>query len=587
VRRGPSITRRFRLGSGLVLFSYVFLHFLNHSLGNISLEAMEWGGTIHEWIWRSSIGTVLLYGAFAIHFSLAFWAIYIRRHLRMGWIEGTRLALGLLIPALIVQHAVGIRVAYSYFDVHRIYRHILFNIWVQNPGTAGVRQFAVFSIAWLHGCIGLHLWLRVKTHYRRVAPVLLALAVLLPTMALLGAVHGAQQVAEKIKLDPAWLAALRQSGRGGDQAIAGPLSAIVYWFWALYASALVLVLVARGVRALLERRRGVVRVIYPDGRSVRIPKGLSVLDASRRAGIPHASLCGGRARCSTCRVRVLLGLERLPPQTPVEARVLARLGADRAVRLACQLKPVADVSVWPLLPPQTTMADQSLLNLTDSGTERFVAILFVDIRRSTELVENRLPYDVVFILNRFFEAVGSAITSAGGTPNQFIGDGVMAIFGAETDAAEACAQALEAARLIDWHVGEMNHALANELPEPLEVGIGIHGGEVIIGTLGYREHATTTAIGEVVHIASRLQDLTKEYDCQLVVSEVVGTTAGVSLDVFPMREVQVRGLRAPLTVRVIDNGAAIGGDKFRSLPTEADHASQRADAAPSSLVQSP
>ena len=418
------------------------------------------------------------------------------------------------------------------------------------------------------------------------APLLLAVAVFLPTMALLGVFQGARQVAEKVQLDPAWLAALRQTGRGGDPVVAGTLTAVVNWFWIGFASALVLVLVARGVRALLERRRGGVRVIYPDGRSVRIPKGLSVLDASRRAGIPHASLCGGRARCSTCRVRVLLGLERLPPQAPVEARVLARLGADRAVRLACQLKPVADVSVWPLLPPQTTMADQSLLNLSDSGTERFVAILFVDIRRSTELVENRLPFDVVFILNRFFEAVGSAITAAGGTPNQFIGDGVMAIFGAETGAEEACAQALEAARLMDWHVGEMNHALANELPEPLEVGIGIHGGEVIIGTLGYREHATTTAIGEVVHIASRLQDLTKEYDCQLVVSDLVGTTAGVSLEVFPMREVQVRGLRAPLTIRVVDNGAAIGGDKFRTLPVEAGHGSNRSDPVSATLVQS-
>jgi adenylate cyclase len=586
VRRGPSITRRLRLASGLVLFSYVFLHFLNHSLGNISFEAMEWGGVLHEWIWRNPVGTVALYGAFAIHFSLAFWALYIRRHLRMGWIEGLRLALGLLIPALIVQHAVGLRLAYTYFDIHRVYRHVLFNIWVQNPEIAGVRQFAVFGIAWLHGCIGLHLWLRVKRDYRRVAPVLLAFAVLLPTMALLGVMHGAQQVAEKIRLDPAFLPALRQTGRNGDPVVVGALTAVVHWFWIGFASALVLVLIARGVRALLERRRGGVRVIYPDGRSVRIPKGLSVLDASRRAGIPHASLCGGRARCSTCRVRVLLGLERLPPQAPVEARVLARLGADRAVRLACQLKPVADVSVWPLLPPQTTMADQSLLNLSDSGTERFVAILFVDIRRSTELVENRLPFDVVFILNRFFEAVGSAITAAGGTPNQFIGDGVMAIFGAETGAEEACAQALEAARLIDWHVGEMNHALANELPEPLEVGIGIHGGEVIIGTLGYREHATTTAIGEVVHIASRLQDLTKEYDCQLVVSDLVGTTAGVSLEVFPMREVQVRGLRAPLTIRVVDNGAAIGGDKFRTLPVEAGHGSNRSDPVSATLVQS-
>src|SRR5947209_19905201 len=95
--RGPSIVRRLRLASGLVLFSYVFLHFLNHSLGNISFEVMERGAQYAEMIWRSELGTVLLYGAFAIHFSLAFWALYIRRHLRMGWTEGLRLLLGFLI----------------------------------------------------------------------------------------------------------------------------------------------------------------------------------------------------------------------------------------------------------------------------------------------------------------------------------------------------------------------------------------------------------------------------------------------------------------------------------------------------------
>ena len=583
VRRGPSIVRRFRLASGLVLFSYVFLHFLNHSLGNISYEAMEAGAVYAEKLWRGPVGGPLLYGAFAIHLSLAFWAIYIRRHLRMGWIEALRLALGLLIPALIVQHAVGQRLSYTLFDAHRIYRTTLYGMFVANP-IGGGRQLLVFGIAWLHGCIGLHLWLRVKTHYHRVAPLLLGLAVFVPTMALLGVMHGAQQVAEKAQNDPAWLAAARKTAALPDAAAAATLENVVYSLWAGFAAALILVLIARGVRALVERRGGRVRVIYPDGRSVRIPKGLSVLDASRRAGIPHAALCGGRARCSTCRVRVLLGLDSLPPQTPVEARVLAHLGADRAVRLACQLKPVADISVWPLLPPETTMADQRLLNVTDTGTERFVAILFVDIRRSTQLVENRLPYDVVFILNRFFEAVGSAIIAAGGAPNQFIGDGVMAIFGTETAAAEACGQALEAARLIDWHVAEMNHALANELQQPLEVGIGIHGGEVIIGTLGYREHSTTTAIGETVHIASRLQDLTKEYDCQLVVSDVVGTTAGVALDMFPRREVQVRGLSTPLAVRVIDNAAALGGDKFRSLPTESEDAAGRAVPVPSTMA---
>src|SRR5271169_6428139 len=118
VRRGPSIVRQLRLASGLILFSYVFLHFLNHSLGNISWEAMERGAVVQEWIWRGPIGTVALYGAFAIHFSLSFWALYIRRHLRMGAIEALRLGLGLLIPLLVLQHALGIRFAYSYLDIH-------------------------------------------------------------------------------------------------------------------------------------------------------------------------------------------------------------------------------------------------------------------------------------------------------------------------------------------------------------------------------------------------------------------------------------------------------------------------------------
>jgi adenylate cyclase len=290
---------------------------------------------------------------------------------------------------------------------------------------------------------------------------------------------------------------------------------------------------------------------------VRIPKGLSVLDASRRAGIPHASVCGGRARCTTCRVRVLLGSESLPPPSPVETRVLAPLHVDRTVRLACQLKPTANISVWPLMPPAMTVRDEDRLDVAETGTERYVAILFIDIRASTQLVESRLPYDVVFLLNRFSEAVGSGIIAAGGTPNQFTGDGMMAIFGMNTDAEAACRQALEAARLIDWHLAEMNRSLANELPQPITVGIGIHAGDVIVGTMGYREHAQTTAIGEAVHVASRLQDLTKEYNCQLAVSDVVGTAAGMPLDDFPRHDIQVRGLSAPLSIRTIDSAAML------------------------------
>jgi adenylate cyclase len=555
IRRGPSIVRWLRLGSGLILFSYVFLHFINHSLGNISFVAMEQGAVIQEWIWRGPIGTVALYGAFTIHFSLAFWALYIRRSLRMGWIEGLRLVLGFLIPLLVLQHALGERLGYSYFNIHVIYRHALLLYWVVNPQVQGLKQLALLIVAWLHGCIGLYLWLRVKRHFHKVAPFLLVIAVLLPTTALLGVIQGARQVAEKARTDPAFLTDLRRTGFAVHPDVVAALWTIALWSWAGYAGAVGLVLVARGVRTLVDRRRGTARIIYPDGRAVRIPKGLSVLDASRRGGIPHASVCGGRARCTTCRVRVLLGSESLPPLSPAEARALAPLHVDRTVRLACQLKPTADISVWPLMPPAMTVRDEERLDVAETGAERFVAILFIDIRSSTtQLVESRLPYDVVFILNRFSEAVGSGIIAAGGIPNQFTGDGMMAIFGTNTDAEKACRQALEAARLIDWHLAEMNRSLANELKQPITVGIGIHAGEVIIGTMGYREHAQVTAIGEAVHVASRLQELTKEYNCQLVVSEVIGTTAGIPLDDLPYHQVQVRGLSTPVAIRAVESG---------------------------------
>src|SRR6266536_4240622 len=177
--------------------------------------------------------------------------------------------------------------------------------------------------------------------------------------------------------------------------------------------------------------------------------------------------------------------------------------------------------------------------------------MFVDIRRSTALFEKRLPYDVVFLLNHFFDAVAGAITEAGGAPNQFVGDGVMAIFGMRTEPREACCQALAATRIIHDRLARMNRVLADELPGPITIGVGIHAGNVILGELGYRDRFLLTAIGDSVHVAARLQELTKDYGCQLVVSDIVAATAGVEMSGFPVREVNVRGRAEPLAVRIV------------------------------------
>ena len=205
---------------------------------------------------------------------------------------------------------------------------------------------------------------------------------------------------------------------------------------------LVLVLVAREMRHRVESRRHRVSVRYPGGREVRIAPGTTILEASRANGIAHASVCGGRSRCSTCRVRVNEGLDALPPPSPEERRVLDRIGVPPDVRLACQLRPSSRVSVTPLLPPNIGPAEGLRAAAAMQGEERTITVLFADIRGFTGLAEAKLPYDVVFVLNRYFRSMGEAIEHAGGRVDKFIGDGIMALFGIDTTPAAGAAHAL-------------------------------------------------------------------------------------------------------------------------------------------------
>ncbi|TYO61564.1 adenylate/guanylate cyclase domain-containing protein [Bradyrhizobium hipponense] len=416
----------------------------------------------------------------------------------------------------------------------------------------GWRQVTVLLVAWTHGCLGVHYWLRARSNYHKFAPLLLTSATLLPVLALLGIWQGTREVLAQWQLHPEWLQMTVREGHVRDPSVNGPswdLEVQLYW---IYVVLLALVFVAWAARWLVERHHGLINIAYPGGRVVRVPVGCAVLDASRRARIPHAAICGGRGRCTTCRIRVLRGVDTLPPPSASEQALLDRLRAGPSVRLACQLRPRSDTAVLPLLPPDIGASEMRRRDYSEaSDIERFVAIMFVDIRRSTALVEKRLPYDVVFLLNHFFDAVAGAVVDTGGMPNQFVGDGMMAIFGIHAGPHEACSQALVAAQLIHSRLSDMNRTLANELSEPIAIGVGLHAGNVILGELGYRDHFVLTAIGDSVHVAARLQELTKDYGCQLVVSDIVAATAGVEMSGFPVREVNVRGRAEPLAVRIV------------------------------------
>jgi adenylate cyclase len=316
-------------------------------------------------------------------------------------------------------------------------------------------------------------------------------------------------------------------------------------------SASLLIVVAARARRKLKERLDQVAVNYPGGEVIRVPRGFSVLEASRLGGLPHYAVCGGKGQCSTCRVQILGDYDSLPAPDKMEQTTLRRINAGPDVRLACQLRPNGDVAVAPLLVPAVEAALPANSQETSPGREREIAVLFVDIRHFTTLTETRLPFDVVFLLNRYFAIIGKAVEQAGGRLDKFIGDGAMALFGLNTAPEEACRQALAAAAAIVAEIEKLAAELADELALPLRIAIGIHTGPAVVGTMGYGRVRSMTAIGDTVNVASRLETAAKEFEAAIVISEPVATLSGADLAGIESREISVRGRALPLKVYVI------------------------------------
>jgi adenylate cyclase len=545
--------RRLRLLSGLVMLAYVTMHLANHAVGLISLKAMEEVLWYIFRIWTNRPAQLLLYSSFLVHYALALYALWQRRTLRLRLSEMSQIVLGFGIPLLLVRHVVVTRISDSFFHTDvGYYAYLLWVYFVRSPDH-GFVQMLVLVVAWGHAMIGLHFWLGVRPWYARLQPAALVVAVLVPVLSLLGAIEAGRQVIA-LAADPGWTREAFTLPPAETHRALETITEILSWFFAGVVAA---VLLARLARRAWRRRRGLVRIGYPDGRVVEVTPGTSVLEASRLAGIPHASVCGGRGRCSTCRIRVRGEIHSIGAPAEDELRVLRRIGATSNVRLACQLRPRGAVEVTPLLPPFAHAADGQRRVDFAQGSEREIAILFADIRGFTALSEGRLPYDVVFVLNRYFAAMGRAVEAVGGHVDKFIGDGIMALFGIEHGAQAGCREALAAARLMSERLPELNASLGAELDRPLRIGIGIHCGPTIVGEMGYGNAAAITAIGDAVNTASRLERLTKSFACELVVSEETVSRAGLELSAFPQHEIEIRGKREMLAVRTLVSAAEL------------------------------
>lgn len=553
--------KRLRLWSGILVTLYVIPHLINHAVGLVSLEAMEAMRKVLAVIWQGSPGAPILLAAFLLHFFLSLFALYSRSTLRMPVWEGVQIGLGLLIFPLILVHVIGTAVAGQMVGFDPSYKYVISAIWVADP-IRGVQQSLMLLIVWGHVSMGLHFWLRLKSWYRRWVPLLYAVAVLIPVMALLGFARVGRQLTVASEADPEFLAKVFAPLVDYGEMM-HDLSAlepnIAYIFAVLVAS----VFVARVIRHFYRNRHGVYHVTIPDGRTLGAPVGQSILETLRVAGVPHASVCGGRGRCTTCRVHVGAEHAKLPMPGEIERRALTRIEAEPEVRLACQTRPRYDLSIKPLLPPNATAQDANRPGGIQ-GREQKVAVMFLDIRGSTKLGEDKLPYDVLFILNQFFAEMAAALAETTGHYAQFNGDGLMALYGTESPIEVGCKNAVAGAAAMAQRLDELNDRLSQELKEPLRMGIGIHCGDVIVGTMGPPTAQNFSAIGDDVNVTARLEALSKDYGCQLILSAAAADYAGLDMSPHPEHLTEVRGREEPVQIYAVQDP--------RSLIAEAESA---------------
>ena len=497
--------------------AFVTCHFINHSFGIRSIAAMSAASHFFIAPWQTRPGLMLLYGAFVGHAFLGFVALHRRRHFKLPASEIWQLALGFTIPLLLLDHAGSIRLGTSYYGMDFGYERVLYHLWVISPDNALLRQLLLLLVVWSHACLGLRAYLATKTWYADLAGVLGTLAVLVPAMALFGVVSAGLDIRDAAQTNPGFASAIAEA-LAKQSAQTGRLHRAVNTLTILYLSLVLGTLALRVWRDWYTANYGPNHITYPGSRVVMARPGSTLLEISRWAGIPHASVCGGRGRCSTCRVRVVAGTPT--PAGPVELQTLRRINAPPNVRLACQLRPTTDLSIQPIVP--IAMAAGSIAArftaAVEGGRELPIAAMFVDMRGSTRLAAGLLPYDALYLFDLYIQVVTGAIRQHGGNVTSIAGDGVMAVFGIKGTADIAARGALLAALDVWSGLERLNTDLASELPAPMRIGIGIHVGVSIIGLIAADNGQALQFLGDCGNIAAKLEAKTKDYNCTLIAS---------------------------------------------------------------------
>lgn len=251
-------------------------------------------------------------------------------------------------------------------------------------------------------------------------------------------------------------------------------------------------------------------------------QGDTLLQVARTHGIPMLGECGGHGRCTTCRVFVEEGIERVGPRTAAEEAIAQRRHLPPKVRLACQTQVLGPCRVRRLLHDERDIAAVLRRRSGISGQQREVAVLFADIRDFTPFVEQNLAHDVTHMLNRYFTAIVDAMEPHGAYVDKYIGDGIMVLFGLDSQRrVNPCLDAVQAALAIQRAVTEQNPYFEKYFGHRFVCGVGVHFGPAVIGDIGSWRKSQLTALGDTVNVASRIESATKHLGQSVLISEQV------------------------------------------------------------------
>ena len=474
--------------------------------------------------WHSLPGTFLLYGAASIHVSLALLAVYDRRTLRMSPVQGLRIVLGLTMPIVLIGHFVGTRYAFEHFGLAAEYRRVVAGLWA----TSGQgRQMALLAPGWLHGCLGLRYAFSSRPYWKRLRFVLFAIALLLPVLAGLGFMTMGRDIARETDVSQA----LRESMSAAQGNALGDARETVLAF---YGGIIGLVFGARLVRDTYARHRGTtVKIKYPQ-REVEVPRGWTVLEASRSFGIAHQSMCGGRARCSTCRVRVTAGRSHCAEPRADERRTLEAIGAPDDVRLACQLRPMGDIAISLLMAVEQPLWRDATLARPSVDGDAVLLYARLVVRRDPA-APDKLAHEEIHAFEGFQAIVTQAVADGGGMVCHSSRPEPLALFSARDGSLQfAGEQALGAARRIEREVRALLTRLGDELGFQADHAVALHAGRVVWSAAS-EGRGGAVVVGAAVREGQCLTDLALNHGLALVISEPAAHSMGADSQTLEWR----------------------------------------------------